>query len=140
MPRSLYHADYEALRARLRSARMRAGLTQAQMARALRVGQSYVSKLERGENFMDVLLFARWFQVCRLKPGAVLDGLLDRAVCGDEAPDGDAVGTPDAAASHGWGTKNDLTPFFAQAQGAGAGGATPPEAAPPTATSSFNGV
>lgn len=66
MPRSLYHADYAALRSRLRSARVQAGLTQAQMARALRVGQSYVSKLERGENFMDVLLFARWFQACRL--------------------------------------------------------------------------
>lgn len=66
---SLYHAEYEALRNLMRSLRVTAGLTQAQMAEALGVGQSYVSKLERGENFVDVLLFARWCSVCGVKPG-----------------------------------------------------------------------
>jgi len=65
---SLYHAEYEALRNLMRSLRVTAGLTQAQMAEALGVGQSYVSKLERGENFVDVLLFARWCSVCGVKP------------------------------------------------------------------------
>ncbi len=56
---SLYHAEYEALRALLRDMRLKAKLTQTQMAEALSVGQSYVSKVERGENFVDVLLFSR---------------------------------------------------------------------------------
>lgn len=73
---SLYHADYNALRALLREVRSKAGLTQMQMADALNVGQSYVSKLERGENFVDVLLYARWCQVCGIKPGKALDELL----------------------------------------------------------------
>ena len=43
---------------------------------ALGVGQSYVSKLERGENFVDVLLYARWCIACGVKPGRTLDALL----------------------------------------------------------------
>jgi transcriptional regulator with XRE-family HTH domain len=48
------------------------------MAEALGVGQSYVSKLERGENFVDVLLFARWCSMfgLRVKPGKTLDKLI----------------------------------------------------------------
>lgn len=78
MSTSLYHVDYNDLRALLRKVRVQAGLTQVQMAEALSVGQSYVSKLERGENFVDVLLYARWCQACGTKPGAVLDELFDR--------------------------------------------------------------
>ena len=77
---SLYHAEYEALRNLMRSLRVTAGFTQAQMAEALGVGQSYVSKLERGENFVDVLLFARWCSVCGVKPDIGTEG--ERAVEG----------------------------------------------------------
>jgi transcriptional regulator with XRE-family HTH domain len=73
---SLYHVEYNALRTLMREVRTNAGLTQVQMAEALNVGQSYVSKLERGENFVDVLLYARWCGVCGVKPGKALDGLL----------------------------------------------------------------
>jgi transcriptional regulator with XRE-family HTH domain len=73
---SLYHAEYEALRNLMHDVRVKAGLTQVQMAEALGVGQSYVSKLERGENFVDVLLFARWCSVCGVKPGKTLDKLV----------------------------------------------------------------
>lgn len=73
---SLYHAEYEALRNVMRGARVKAGLTQVDMAEALGVGQSYVSKLERGENFVDVLLFARWCAACGVKAGKTLDKLL----------------------------------------------------------------
>lgn len=73
---SLYHFEYNALRSLLREVRVKACLTQVQMADALNVGQSYISKLERGENFVDVLLFARWCQVCGVAPGRVLDRLL----------------------------------------------------------------
>ena len=76
MSTSLYHADYEALRAALRDMRVEASLTQTDMAEQLGVGQSYISKLERGENFVDVILFARWCQVCAVRPGLALDRLL----------------------------------------------------------------
>jgi transcriptional regulator with XRE-family HTH domain len=69
------------LRSLLREMRSTAGLTQVQMADALNVGQSYISKLERGENFVDVLLFARWCQVCGIKPGKALDELLSMETC-----------------------------------------------------------
>jgi len=76
MSTSLYHADYETLRTLLRSVRRQAGMTQIQMAEALGLGQSYVSKLERGANFVDLLLYIRWCQACGVKPGEVLDKLL----------------------------------------------------------------
>lgn len=77
MSASLYHLDYDDIRALLRKVRKTAGLTQVQMADALGVGQSYISKLERGENFVDVLIYARWCQACGTKPGVALDMLLD---------------------------------------------------------------
>lgn len=76
MPTSLYQSDYQFLRTVLKDLRTEAGLTQVQMAEALGVGQSYISKLERGENFVDVLLYARWCQACGAKPGKVLDKML----------------------------------------------------------------
>jgi transcriptional regulator with XRE-family HTH domain len=76
MDTSLYHPDYEKLRTALREMRVRARLTQTDMADILGVGQSYVSKLERGENYVDVLLFARWCAACGMKAGRVLDGLI----------------------------------------------------------------
>jgi transcriptional regulator with XRE-family HTH domain len=77
---SLYHAEYKALRALLRDMRVKAKLTQAQMAEVLSVGQSYVSKVERGENFVDVLLFSRWCLACGVKAGRALDKLLKEDV------------------------------------------------------------
>jgi transcriptional regulator with XRE-family HTH domain len=76
MPVSLYHADYESLRALMRRLRTDADLTQTQMADILGVGQSYISKIERGENFVDVLLFAKWCQACGVSAGRTLDTLL----------------------------------------------------------------
>lgn len=75
MPVSLYQAEYSALREFMRRARQKAGLTQVQIAERLGVGQSYVSKVERGENFVDVLLYVRWCAVCDVKAGSTLDRL-----------------------------------------------------------------
>ncbi len=55
------------------SARKTAGLTQVQMAEKLGVGQSYVSKIERGESFIDVMTLVDWLIACGLKPGVALD-------------------------------------------------------------------
>jgi transcriptional regulator with XRE-family HTH domain len=76
MPVSLYQAEYQELRELMRRMRKNAGLTQTQMGEVLGVGQSYVSKLERGENFFDVLLYARWCAACGVEAGPTLDKLL----------------------------------------------------------------
>jgi transcriptional regulator with XRE-family HTH domain len=50
---SIYSPEYQQLLARLKEARVNAGLTQAQAARALDKPQSYVSKCESGERRID---------------------------------------------------------------------------------------
>jgi transcriptional regulator with XRE-family HTH domain len=57
-------------------ARKTAGLTQVQMAEKLGVGQSYVSKIERGESYVDLMTFVDWYVACGLTPGLALDQLL----------------------------------------------------------------
>jgi transcriptional regulator with XRE-family HTH domain len=54
------------------AARKAAGLTQVQMAQKLGVGQSYVSKIERGESYVDVMTFVDWSLACGLAPGESL--------------------------------------------------------------------
>ena len=76
MPAPFYHAEYAALRDLVRNVRVTGGLTQVQMDERLGVGQSYVSKFEQGENFVDVLLPARWCAACGVKAGETLDRLL----------------------------------------------------------------
>ena len=76
-PISLYHADYDRLRGAMRAMRVAAGLSQGALAQQLGLGQSYVSKLERGENFVDVLLYVRWCAACKVQAGAALDTLMN---------------------------------------------------------------
>ncbi len=75
MTASLYEPRYQALRTAMVAARKAAGLTQVQMAEKLQVGQSFVSKIERGQNYVDVLLFLDWFQICNQDPRRVLDAV-----------------------------------------------------------------
>lgn len=73
MGNSLYDQRYKSLRKNLRLMRVNAEFTQLQLAEKLGVGQSYISKIERGENFIDVILYARWCEVCGVQAGAMLD-------------------------------------------------------------------
>ena len=52
-PRAVHGARYKAMLERLRDARRRAGLTQAQVADALGKTQTFVSKCELGERRID---------------------------------------------------------------------------------------
>lgn len=56
--------------------RRQAGLSQVQLAQRLDVGQSYVSKIERGEAYVDVMLFVDWCVACGVQVGVALDGVL----------------------------------------------------------------
>jgi transcriptional regulator with XRE-family HTH domain len=66
----LYDHDYQILRTRLKAMRHSAGLSQVELAKRLGKGQSYVSKIERGEQFVDVLEFVCWCEACGSQPGA----------------------------------------------------------------------
>jgi transcriptional regulator with XRE-family HTH domain len=55
MPRRPSRREYERFRERLRTARIRAGLTQEQAAAGLGRPQSYISKVEGGERKLDAL-------------------------------------------------------------------------------------
>lgn len=72
MTASLYEHRYQALRRLLIQARRARGLNQTTVAACLGVGQSYVSKMERGEAFIDVLVFLDWCRCLALDPGVVL--------------------------------------------------------------------
>lgn len=56
---------YDEFRRRLRRARLAAGLTQVQVAKALGLAQSFVSKSESGERRVDVLELARLAKLYR---------------------------------------------------------------------------
>ena len=62
----------EALRQHLRTLRRLAGLTQLELGLRLKVDQSHVSKIERGERHVDVLFYLDWCRACRLAPEAAL--------------------------------------------------------------------
>lgn len=76
MGNSIYDTRYAKLRKRLRIMRLTAEFTQLNLAVKLGVGQSYISKIERGENFIDVILYARWCEVCGEKAGQTLEAVL----------------------------------------------------------------
>ena len=78
MPITVYHPRYQALQAGLAALRRKAGLSQVQLADRLGVGQSFVSKIERGESYVDVMLFVDWCQACEVdSAGQELDRLVN---------------------------------------------------------------
>lgn len=68
VPGSIYHLRYVRLRERLIAMRKAAGLTQVELALRLSVGQSFVSKVERGANYVELFLFLDWCQACGVAP------------------------------------------------------------------------
>ncbi|CAM2198406.1 DNA-binding protein (plasmid) [Paraburkholderia kururiensis] len=67
-PISVHHPRYAVLQAHLRQLRVGAGLTQVDLARRLKVDQSYVSKIERGERYVDILFYLDWCRACEADP------------------------------------------------------------------------
>lgn len=55
MKKTIHSVEYTALLRLLRQKRLDAGLTQLQLARALKTSQSWIGKCERGERRIDVL-------------------------------------------------------------------------------------
>lgn len=63
--------EYEIVGSALASARMRAGLTQSQLAKRLRKPQSFVSYYERGQRRKDVLELLRIIEILKGDPLAL---------------------------------------------------------------------
>lgn len=59
-------AEMATTAALLRAARAQAGLTQADLAGKLKVGQAHVSNCEAGRERTGAKLVARWLKACRL--------------------------------------------------------------------------
>jgi transcriptional regulator with XRE-family HTH domain len=64
------------LQAALVSLRKQAALSQVQLAERLALRQSFISKVERGEAYIELTLFIDWCLACGVKPGVALDALL----------------------------------------------------------------
>lgn len=79
MDKSIYSSEYQVFLRQLREARIRAGLTQAQLAERLGQSQSFVSKCERGERRLDVVE-ARAFCIAIGTPFPRFIAAFDRAV------------------------------------------------------------
>jgi transcriptional regulator with XRE-family HTH domain len=62
MKKTLYTQQYAILLAMLREARAKVGLTQADVAKKLRVSQSDVSKCELGQRRLDVVELKLWVE------------------------------------------------------------------------------
>ncbi|MBJ9964514.1 helix-turn-helix domain-containing protein [Burkholderia seminalis] len=73
---SIHHPRYQSLRAHLKTLRKAAGLTQAQLAERLGLDQSYLSKIERGERYVDVLFYIDWCQACGSAPDEAIKMLI----------------------------------------------------------------
>ncbi|MCL2871372.1 MAG: helix-turn-helix domain-containing protein [Betaproteobacteria bacterium] len=78
---SIHHQRYRALQTELTQLRKHAGLSQVQLADRLGVGQPFISKIERGDAYVDLLFFADWCRACGACAGTVLEELIGDAEC-----------------------------------------------------------
>lgn len=80
MPRSIPITSerYQRLRDQLIAMRMRAGLTQVELAKRLRIDQSNLSKIERGERYVDFLTYLDWCRACGASPTTSVRRFVDQ--------------------------------------------------------------
>ena len=72
---SVHHKRYAQLRSVLKQVRKSAGLTQVELASQLQMEQSNFSKIERGERYIDALLFIDYCKACGADPAEVISRL-----------------------------------------------------------------
>lgn len=72
MEKSRHSDDHQRLRVLLRQLRDEAGLTQTEVAKRLRVSQSFVSKYEAGDRRLDVIELRKVLNALGAKPGSFL--------------------------------------------------------------------
>ena len=73
MPKTIFSAEQQRFLHLLRGARIRAGVTQVELARKLKVHQSFVSKIELGERRVDLVELGRICDVLGLSLTAFVE-------------------------------------------------------------------
>jgi transcriptional regulator with XRE-family HTH domain len=73
MPKSVHTREYAALRAELKRVRESAGLSQRDLAAALKVAPSWVANVETGERRIDLIEFCWFITACGEDPRAAFD-------------------------------------------------------------------
>ena len=74
---SIYDTAYRRFLAELRAARQAMGLSQEELAKRLDKHQTFVSKVENGDRYLDVLEFVRWCKALEVDPAELVAGLRD---------------------------------------------------------------
>ncbi|MFM0594017.1 helix-turn-helix domain-containing protein [Paraburkholderia dilworthii] len=72
---SVHHPRYLVVRRHLRSLRKGAGLSQVDLATLLHVDQSFVSRLEGGDRYVDLLFYLDWCRACGVEPSEAITAL-----------------------------------------------------------------
>ena len=78
MRKSIHTTEYGALCRELRAARDQAGLSQRELAKALRVPHSWVAKVETAERRIDLIEFCRFVTACDADPSVAFERIADR--------------------------------------------------------------
>ncbi|MBO1903654.1 helix-turn-helix transcriptional regulator [Microvirga sp. 3-52] len=76
MQKSIHTKRQERLRALLKAARKKAGLTQDELAERMGAYKTFVSKYERGERQLDVVEFIAVAEALKLDPRALIDQVM----------------------------------------------------------------
>ncbi|MFA5069743.1 MAG: helix-turn-helix transcriptional regulator [Patescibacteria group bacterium] len=63
MSSTIYFEEYKKLIQKLKKARIEAGLTQIQVANKLKEPQSYISKVEAGDQRVDIIELKRFAEI-----------------------------------------------------------------------------
>ena len=79
MPKTLRSPGHDRLLALLKQARLKAGLTQAEVARRLGRPQSYVAKVEGGERRLDTLEMIAFAEAIGADPVRLVRALMRKA-------------------------------------------------------------
>ncbi len=66
MEKSIISADYRLFLGFLKKTRQDAGITQVQIAKKLKITQSQISKVERGERRLDFIELRRWLRALKV--------------------------------------------------------------------------
>jgi len=65
MINAIYNKKYKKLVEKLKKARVQSDYTQVEMAEKLKRPQSHVSKIESGEQKIDILGLQEWAKICK---------------------------------------------------------------------------
>jgi transcriptional regulator with XRE-family HTH domain len=77
---SIYDSAYRKFLGELRAARVSAGLSQEELAARLGKHQTFVSKVEQGQRYLDVVECVRWSAAVGTDPAKVVARLRDDLV------------------------------------------------------------